>query len=302
MSVSSRAPEKVLAVGAAGAFAGLVVPELASRGARVRGFVRDDSQADHVRDLGAVEIARGDLRDKSSVAAALVGIDSVFYVAPAFLQDEASVGRAMVDAAKAAGVRRFVFSSVIHPIILKLENHIAKAPVEEAVLESGMEFTFLHPALFFQNYAASWKQIVASGVVAEPWSIASRFSRVDYREVAEVAAVALTEDRLLNGTFELCAEGWLDRADVAADIGAALNRTIRAQRVDPAVAAASAGDQGAGLKPMFDWYDKRGLKGSAVTLRAILGREPKSLREYFMELAESPERVRPYSAGNEALA
>jgi hypothetical protein len=38
------------------------------------------------------------------------------------------------------------------------------------------------------------------------------------------------------------------------------------------------------LKKMYDWYDAHSLLGSAVTLRAILGREPRSLREYFVEL------------------
>jgi hypothetical protein len=37
--------------------------------------------------------------------------------------------------------------------------------------------------------------------------------------VAEAAAIALAEDRLLDGTFDLCAEGWLNRKDVAATIG-----------------------------------------------------------------------------------
>ena len=38
------------------------------------------------------------------------------------------------------------------------------------------------------------------------------------------------------------------------------------------------------LKKMYDWYDAHSFLGSAVTLRAILGREPRSLREYFVEL------------------
>jgi hypothetical protein len=35
---------------------------------------------------------------------------------------------------------------------------------------------------------------------------------------------------------------------------------------------------------MFDWYDMRGLMGSAVTLRAILGREPRNLHTFFEEM------------------
>lgn len=277
--------KSILAVGAAGKFAGLVIPELVRRGATVRGLVKDVKQADAVRRRGAAEVAVGDLGNLSSVRAALEGVDGVFYIAPAFLPNEVDVGKGMVEAARQAGVQRFVFSSVIHPILSALENHAAKARVEEAILTSGMKYSFLHPALFFQNYAQTWSKVVETGVLAEPWSIDNRFSRVDYRDVAEVAAIALTEDRLLFGTFELCSEGHFDRNDVAAIIGKVLGRDIKADRIDPQEAVAGAGSQGTGLKRMFDWYDARGLQGCALTLRAILGREPRSLREFFEELA-----------------
>jgi uncharacterized protein YbjT (DUF2867 family) len=286
-----RNASTVLAVGAAGKFAGLVIPELAKRGVTVRGLVKHKNQFDDVRHHGAAEIVVGDLTNRSSVRAALDGVDSVFYIAPAFLPNEVHVGKAMVEAARGVGVRRFVFSSVIHPVLSALENHAAKAPVEEAILTSGMEYSFLHPTVFFQNYTQSWPKVVETGVLAEPWSIDSRFSRVDYRDVAEAAAIALTEDRLLYGTFELCSEGHLDRKDVAAIIGNVLGRDIRADKIDPQTAAGGPGGQAPGLKKMFDWYDARGLKGCALTLRAVLGREPRTLRAYFEELAAESQEV-----------
>jgi uncharacterized protein YbjT (DUF2867 family) len=274
----------ILAVGAAGKFAGLVVPALAERGVKVRGLVRDARQGEAVRIRGAAEIAVGDLRDGASLDAALKDVDAVFYIPPAFLPDEAEIGKGMVDAAKRAGVRRFVFSSVIHPILSTLGNHAGKAPVEEALLTSGMEYTFLHPTVFFQNFTEAWPRIVETGTLAEPWSVDTRFSRVDYRDVAEAAAIALTEDRLLYGTFELCAEGRLNRREVAAVIGEVLGRAIKAERMDPKVASAGAGPGAPALEKMFDWYDKHGLMGSDLTLRAILGREPRTLRAFFEAL------------------
>jgi uncharacterized protein YbjT (DUF2867 family) len=183
----------ILAVGAAGKFAGLIIPALAEHGGRVRGSVHKPDQAQQVRSHGAAEVAVGDLGDRASLDAALDSIDAVFYIAPAFLPGEAEIGKSMVDAAIQAGVRRFVFSSVIHPVLSGLVNHAAKAPVEEAVLNSNLEYTFLHPTLYFQNYAGPWPRIVETGVLAEPWSADTRFTRVDYRDVAEVAAIALTE-------------------------------------------------------------------------------------------------------------
>ena len=69
----------ILAVGAAGKFAGLVVPALAERGAKVRGLVRDARQGEEVR-----KIAIGDLRDVASLGAALKGVDAVFICCASF--------------------------------------------------------------------------------------------------------------------------------------------------------------------------------------------------------------------------
>lgn len=281
---------KVLAVGAAGKFAGLVVPELVKRGATVRGLTDDPQHADAVRKNGAAEVAVGDLRDVGSLRAALEGVDRVFYIAPVFAQEEVQLGRNMVEAAKSAQVRRIVFSSVIHPILTTLGNHAAKGPVEEAILGSDLEYSILHPALFHQNFAAAWPQVTRTGVLAEPYSADRRITRVDYRDVAEVTAIALTEDRLLHGTFELCAEGDLDRHDVAAIIGEVLGREVKAETpsFDEWAEKTGVPEEGPvrpGLKQMFEWYDAHGLLGNPTTLRAILGREPRTLRAYFEELA-----------------
>jgi uncharacterized protein YbjT (DUF2867 family) len=272
----------ILAVGAAGKNAGFVVPELAKRGLAVRGLVRDLKQRDVVLGQGAAEIAIGDLSDTRSLEAALRNVRSIFYIAPAFIPNEAQIGVNLVNAARAAGVRRFVFSSVIHPTLSALMNHKAKAPVEEAVLLSGMEYTFLQPTMFYQNFARSWPEVLATGVLAQPWCIATRFSRVDYRDVAEVAAIALAEDRLTFGTFELCAPGHLDRTDVAALISEVLGRTIRAGESAPSEEAPAA------MKAMFAAYNTHGILGNPLVLHAILGREPRTLRAYFEEIASLP--------------
>lgn len=274
---------KILAFGATGPIAGLVLPELAKRGSYVRAFVRKPDDITVARRRGASEVTIGDLADSDTVGQALKGITSVFYIAPVFLADQAAIGQRLVAQAVEAGVKRFVFSSLIHPVLSGLPNHAAKAPVEEAILDSDLEFTFLHPAILFQNYAGAWRNILETGIIAEPWSTETRHSRVDYRDVAEVAAIALTEDRLVNGTFELCSEGSLNRHDIAAMIGEIAVRKIEARHGGlemikrfPDV-----------LKPMFEHYDRFGLRGNALILRTILGREPRTLRAYFEELARS---------------
>lgn len=271
---------KILAVGAAGPSASLLIPELLKRNASVRAFVHKPEDEPTAQKLGVTDIVAGDLSDTTAVAKALNGMEAVFYIAPAALENEAEVGKQFVAAAKRAGVRRVVFSSVIHPVLSELVNHADKAPVEEALLDSGMEYVFLHPAMFFQNIAASWAKMKQTGVYGEPWSTETRFSRVDYRDVAEVAAIALTDESLVYGTYELCGEGNLNRHDLAALMSQIVEKEIKPIKVEIPPQA----NIPPKLTRMFAWYDKHALLGNSTTLRAILRREPRTLKSFFEEL------------------
>ena len=145
----------------------------------------------------------------------------------------------------------------------------------------------------FTPVAATWPTVVKTGVFSEPWSLDTHFSRVDYRDVAEVAAIALTEQRLMFGTYELCAEGDLNRKDVAALMGEVLRKKVEAAKLTPVNGAgtsksSSDGKQVSPIERMFQWYDNHGLLGNPLVLSAILGREPRTLRAYFEELAAEP--------------
>ncbi len=281
---------KVLMVGATGKFASLVMPELVTRGASVRALIRDEGNSGAARQAGAAETVVGDLHDPASLRRAAEGVDGVFHLNPAFAPDEADLGVAMVEAAKASGARKFVFSGVYHPSISRMVNHAAKRPVEEALYESGLDFTVLQPSMFMQNLAGAWKTVVESGRFTLPYSPLKKACYVDYRDVAEVAALALTGDTLSFGTFELAAAGMVDRIELAGLMGEALGRRIEAGEVpfdDWAKAAQIPdGPLRAGLARMYEHYDQHGFPGgNALVLRAILGREPRTLANYLRELA-----------------
>ena len=302
MSIS---PAKILVIGAAGRFGGLVAAELARRGATVRALLRDPASAAAARANGASEIAIGDLRrpDRRVQALAvqqrpdrlrpaLTGIDGVFHIGPAFVADEAELGVALVDVARLSGVRKIVFSSVIHPTNGDLANHRSKLPVEQAIFTSGLDYTLLYPATVFQNLAAAWPAIVATGVFAEAFSADAALARVDYRDVAEVAAEALTGDRLSGGAFELCADEILNRHHIAALIGEVLGRPIEAaelgfrewtQLARPPYDA----HQLAQLERVFASYSRYGSRGNSLTLNAILKRPPRTMRAYVQHLART---------------
>jgi uncharacterized protein YbjT (DUF2867 family) len=280
---------RVLMVGATGRHAHLVLRELTKRGVKVRALVRNEERAQVARRNGAEETVIGDLTEPASLHDAVAGMEGVFHIGPAHAAAEADMGVAMVEAARIGGVRKFVFSGVIHPSVSAMTNHAAaKLPVEDALYSSELDFTVLQPARFMQNFERSWNDIIEHDRLSQPYSLSAKMCSVDYRDVAEVAAMAMTGNELSYGTFELCAPGMQDSYETAAILTEVLGRMITAAQIplDQFASQLPEGPFRDGMTRMMAQYDRHGLPGgNAVTLRAILRREPRTLTEYFQELA-----------------
>jgi uncharacterized protein YbjT (DUF2867 family) len=283
--------KKILVVGAGGLFGRYVAPELIARSAKVRGLVHHDRAEAVARSTGITDIARADLRDEEAVRRALEGIGGVFYIPPKFLPDEAEMGVRLVELAAEAGVERFVLSGVMHPFITDMHNHHAKLPVELALIKSGMAFTILLPANLMQSTGAFfWTKVLETGEYIEPWAQDKKSCYVDYRDVAEVAAKALTEDGLQYGVFELTAAGVISREDIIAMMTEALGRriTTRTQPIDQWNEENMPPDPV--LRNAFSdidkFYSRYGFPGgNDLVLRTILGRPPRTMTAYIDELA-----------------
>jgi uncharacterized protein YbjT (DUF2867 family) len=270
--------------------AGLVLPELKKRGVIVRALIRAEEQTKSVHERGADEAVVGDLSNEGSLLKAAEGVDGVFHINPAFAPNEADLGVSMVRAAKQAGARKFVFSGAIHPSISTMRNHAAKRPVEEALYESGLVFTVLQPAMFMQTLLNGWKEAKERNTFSLPYSKTAKACCVDYRDVAETAAIAFTSTRLDYGTFELCSAGMVNRIELTELISRALGRPILA--CEPGFeewvqkAQIPSGPVPDGLRKMCDNYNQFGFPGgNALVLRAIPDREPRTLSSFFAELA-----------------
>jgi len=287
----------ILVFGASGTCGAGVVRSLVARGANVRGFARNEERAAKARETGAIEVTIGDLRNADAIEAACKGASGIFYVAPKFVADEASIGRAVVDAASRAGVKKFVYLSGLHSGEISMPHHDHKRQVELALYNSDLEFTVLQCARFMHNIGMAWKTIVEEGVYAEPFSTKMPICDVDFDDVAEVAALALTKAGLGWGSFELCAGGTLNREQRAAILSDVLGRPVQAA----AIPLDEWKEKNKGLPPydretralMFNHYDKYGFKaGNATVLRAILGREPVGYRSYIERYAAAASRTK----------
>lgn len=121
----------ILITGAAGRTSGYVIQALLQSPTKpaLRLLVRSSLSAQKVQEKHDVEsssIVVADYLEQSSLGPALQGVHIVFHNGPAFHSQEAAMGIAVIDAAKAAGVKHFVYCSVLFPLLTKLVNHKVK--------------------------------------------------------------------------------------------------------------------------------------------------------------------------------
>ncbi|MHC3474246.1 NAD(P)H-binding protein [Streptomyces sp. 7R007] len=219
----------ILVTGATGTIGSDVVRQLAARGEKVRALTRDPDRA---QVPSGVETAYGHHRDRASVEAAMAGAEAAFLVG-VFGPDDAGHDRALVEAARAAGVRRIVKLSAIGTGDPRLgEFGTWHLPGEEAARASGLEWTVLRPSAFASN-TLSWAAAVREGVPAPNMMGGGRQGVVDPRDVAEIAVAALLDPRHAGHTYTLTGPETLSAAEQAGILGAVLGRPVPLHDLSP---------------------------------------------------------------------
>ncbi len=266
--------DRIAVTGAAGKTGLAVVGALAAAGFEVTALVRRPEQRLAVRDAGADRAEVVDVEDAAAVASALTGHGGIYHVPPNMHPDETGIARLVIDAARTAGVRRFVLHSVLAPYLPAMPHHLRKAASEEALRGSDLEWTILQPASYTQNTLAFVPEVRATGVLRVPYATTSPFTPVDVRDVAEVAALAFSSDHVC-ASYELCGPERLTTDDMAAALARLLGIDVRAEPedVEDWKARTHLPEQTRDdLASMFAYYDRHGLVGSPWTLEHLLGR------------------------------
>ncbi len=281
----------ILVSGAAGKTGRAVIRALAARGEAVRGLVRRPEQVELVERLGAREAVVGDMRDRAAMEQAVRGARTVYHICPNVSPDEVAIGRIGIAAARSAGVERFVYHSVLHPQVEAMPHHWLKMRVEEQLFESGLAYTILQPVAYMQNVLAQWEHILERGVYPVPYPAQTRLGMVDLEDVAEAAAIVLTEEGHTGAIYELAGET-LSQVEVAAVLSQRLGRPVRVEVValdawEQRVRAAGLGDyQVVTLLKMFRYYERFGFGGNSRVLGWLLGRAPASFAAFVERVVQ----------------
>lgn len=199
-------PVRVLVVGASGALGRPTVLALLGRGVAVRGLCRHPQAATELVSAGA-EIVAGDLTDRASIERALSGVTHVLAAAHGLLGrgrwrseavDDAG-HRALIDAARAAGVERFVYTSALlaapdQPIDFARTKHA----IEQAVADSGMACAILRPSAFMEHHVHTFNglNVLAKGKAQLIGPGTKQRNFIAASDVAQFAVRALLDDPL----------------------------------------------------------------------------------------------------------
>jgi uncharacterized protein YbjT (DUF2867 family) len=270
----------ILITGAAGKTGRALIQALAPKGVPVRALVRRPEQAEKVLALGAAEAQIGDLCQPDTVFRAAAGVQAVYHIPPNMHPDEITLGQTALSAARAAGVQHFVYHSVLHPQVQAMPHHWKKLLTEEMIFESGLPFTILQPVAYMQNVLGQWPQITGQGTFPVPYSIETRLGMVDLHDVAQAAAIVLTEPGHTGAIYELAGAEALTQREVAAVLEQKLGRPVRAEQTPLDVWEQRARAGGLPeyaietLLKMFRYYQSFGFWGNQHCLTSLLVRTP----------------------------
>lgn len=234
-----------LVVGATGTVGSEICRQLAAKGTPVRGLVRatsDQAKIDALKEYG-IEPLQGDLRDRASLDAACQGVKTVISTVSSMpfsyqpgendiqtVDLEGVIG--LIDAAQAAGVERFVYTSFSGQIDLDFPLSNAKRAVEQHLENSGLTYTILRPSYFMEVWLSPAVGFDAANAKVQIYGTGeNQISWIAVRDVAQFAVASLDNPAARNTTLELGGPEALSQLEMVQIFEKVGGRSFEAQHV-----------------------------------------------------------------------
>jgi len=278
----------ILLTGATGKIGGETAKQLLEKGARLRALVRDEAKAADLKAAG-VEIVVGDIADADTVRRALSGVDKAFLLLPNGEQQEANE-KLFTDLCVAAGVKHLVKMSSMEAVpTAKTPIPRAHWSVEEYIRASGLDWTMIKPNFFMQNLLASARTIKEQGKFFLPMGNGTT-GMADARDIGAVCAEVLTGTGHAGKSYEITGPEVLTFHQVAERFSAVLGKKVE---YVPMPMDQFRERMTNILKPwhlnavceLFREIEEVGLDHTTDTFRKLMGREPRSVRQFVEDHA-----------------
>ncbi|KAI1350048.1 hypothetical protein F5Y01DRAFT_165072 [Xylaria sp. FL0043] len=269
----------------------LATPTLSSQFA-LRGVTRDASKpaAVALRERG-VDIVEADLNIPSTLSVAVAGSYAIFAVTnfweSASAAVEISQGKAIADAAIAAGADQIIWSSLrdvkemTGGKITTMKHFDSKAEVETYIRTLEIKSAFFIPGWFMQNHLTMMRPKLESDgtyVLSLPWGPSTRLPLIDIRDTGKFIAPVLLEPEIYHGKRFTCATAFYTLTEMVDTWTKVTGRTVRLERSESAAEYAGLSDaqkkevKEAGLLGEYGYYGPTGDDDLAWTLKQVDGR------------------------------
>ena len=219
----------ILVIGALGNVGTEIVKQLQVQGQKIRAAdISKEKLKERFDDT--VEATQFDFCSPETHEATFRDVDKMFLLRPPQLTDVKRHMFPAIDAAKRSGVRHVVFLSLIGVDKLTFLPH---SHVEQYLQKIGMQTTFLRCSFFMQNLNTTHrKELQERSEIFVPVGKA-RTSFIDVRDIAKVAALALTEEGHAGKTYDLTGSEGLDYWEVSRMMSEVLGRKISYRNPNP---------------------------------------------------------------------
>ena len=243
---------------------------LLERGWPVRAFTRsaDKPAARALAEQGA-QVVQGDFDDRASVARAVDGVHGVFSIQDwwvAGLDGEVRQGRAIAEAAKQAGVKHFVYSSVGGAERSSGVPHFeTKWVLEQYIRKLNLPATVLRPVSFMENYyMPQVEKGIIKGRLLDGVRADKPYQLIAVEDIGAFAAAVFERGEEMPGqAFEIAGEE-LTNVEIAATFGRVMGRPVKFTRIPILLLRLSGGPD---VALMYKWFNQHGYQADIPALR-----------------------------------
>lgn len=230
--MSHTSSPKILITGATGNIGKELIKLLSGNGISFRAMVRSAEKAQQLASLPGIELVEGDFNHLESLKNALQGVEKAFLLTNSSEEAEEQQCN-FVKASIETGLKHIVklsqWAADEHSPVRFLRYH---AVVENRIKESGIAYTFLRPNLFMQALLGFRDSIIEKGQFYGAIGD-SKISLVDIRDIAAVAATALTTQGHEGKVYNLTGPDSLTHAEIAEKLSEATGRKVQFMDITP---------------------------------------------------------------------
>lgn len=213
----------IAVTGASGQLGRLAIDVLTARTGPA-GIVALARTPDKVADLG-IETRAFDYEQAETLAAALKGVDTLILISSSEIGQRVRQHRNVIDAAKAARVKRILYTSLLHADTSVVSLAAEHRETEADLKASGVDFTILRNGWYTENYTSSIHSALQSGVFIGSAG-QGKLASATRKDFAEALAIVAMSDGPASKVYELAGDDAWTLSDLAAEISRQTGRTI----------------------------------------------------------------------------